>query len=75
MDYNDYIDNSDDDHFYDVEDDDELYDLAVAGCHTTMKYYMKYINKELCRDSEQTDYRWLIDCLTGNEAKCTKCSK
>ena len=65
MDYNDYIDNS----------DDELYDLVVARCHTTMTYYMKYINKELCRDSEQTDYRWLIDCLTGNEAKCTKCSK
>ena len=31
MDYNDYIDNSDDDHSYDVEDDDELYNLVVVG--------------------------------------------
>ena len=31
MDYNDYIDNSDDDHSYDVEDDDESYDLVVAN--------------------------------------------
>ena len=49
MDYNDYIDNSDEDHSYDVEGDDELYDLVVAGCHTTMTYYMKYINKEIGR--------------------------
>ena len=37
MDYNDYIDNSDECHSYDVEndehDDDELYDLAITGCH------------------------------------------
>ena len=31
MDYNDYIDNSVDDHSYDVEDDDESYDLVVAN--------------------------------------------
>ena len=34
MDYNDHIDNSDEDHSYDVEndeyDDEELYDLVVA---------------------------------------------
>ena len=53
MDYNDYIDNSDDDHSYDVEDDEELYDLVVVGHHTTMTYYMKYINKEPCRDFKQ----------------------
>ena len=41
MDYNDYIDNSDDDHFYDVEDDDELYDLVVARCHAAMTYYIE----------------------------------
>uniref|UniRef100_A0A7N2LF77 Transposase n=1 Tax=Quercus lobata TaxID=97700 RepID=A0A7N2LF77_QUELO len=39
MDYNDHIDNSDEDHSYDVEndeyDDEELYDLVVAGCHHT----------------------------------------
>ena len=53
MDYNDYIDNSDDDHSYDVEDDEELYDLVVVVRHTTMTYYMKYINKEPCRDFKQ----------------------
>ncbi|KAF3952489.1 hypothetical protein CMV_021957 [Castanea mollissima] len=40
MDYNDYIDNSDEDHSSDVEtdeyDDEELYDLAMAGCHVAM---------------------------------------
>ena len=38
MDYNDYIDNSYDDHSYDVEDDAELYDLVVAGCHVAVTY-------------------------------------
>ena len=31
---------------------------------------MKYIDKKTCRDFDQTGYKWLIDCLTGNEAKC-----
>ena len=70
MDYNDYIDNSNDDHSYNVEDDDELYDLVVVGCHITVTYYMKYIDKEHCKDSEQIGYRWLMDCLSSNEAKC-----
>ena len=71
MDYNDYIDNSNDDHSYNVEDDDELYDLLVVGCHIIVTtYYMKYIDKEHCRDSEQIGYRWLMDCLSSNEAKC-----
>jgi len=56
MDYNDHIDNSDEDHSYDVEndeyDDEELYDLAIAGCHVAVTYYMKYIDKQPCRDSE-----------------------
>ena len=33
-------------------------------------YYMKYIDKGPCRDSEQTSYRCLMDCLSNNEAKC-----
>ena len=49
MDNNDYIDNSDNDHSYNVEndedDDDKLYDLVVAGCHVVVTYYMKYIDK------------------------------
>ena len=72
--YNDHINNSDEDHSYDVEnneyDDEELYDLAIAGCHVAVTYYMKYIDKQPCRDSEQTGYMWLMDCLTGNETKC-----
>ena len=74
MDYNDHIDNSDEDHCYDVEndecDDEELYDLAVARCYVAMKYYMKYIDKQPCRVSEQIGYMWLMDCLTGNKTKC-----
>ena len=31
---------------------------------------MKYIDKQPCRESEQTGYMWLMDCLTGNETKC-----
>ena len=41
MDYNDYIDYSDDDHSYDVEDDDESYDLVIARCHVTVTYYIE----------------------------------
>ena len=74
MDYNDHIDNSNEDYSYDVEnneyDDEELYDLAVAGCHVAVTYYMKYIDKQPCRDSEQIGYMWLMDCLTSNETKC-----
>ena len=74
MDYNDYIDNSDECHSYDVEndehDDDELYDLAITGCHVAVTYDMKYIDKQPCRDSEQIGNMWLMDYLTGNETKC-----
>ena len=46
MDYNDHIDNSDEDHSYDVEndeyDDEELYDLVVAGCHVAVTLYEIY---------------------------------
>ena len=74
MDCNDYIYKSDDDHSYDVEndehEDEELYDLVVAGCHVAVTYYMKYIDKQPCRDFDQTGYMWLMDCLTGNEMKC-----
>ena len=30
---------------------------------------MKYIDKQPCIDSDQTSYKWLMNCLTGNEAK------
>ncbi|XP_030936119.1 uncharacterized protein LOC115961252 [Quercus lobata] len=69
MNYNDHIDNSDEDHSYDVEneeyDDEELYDLVAAGCHVAVTYYMKYIDKQPCKDSKQTGYMWLMDCLAG----------
>ena len=39
MDYNDYIDYSDDDHSYDVEDDDELYNLVVVGSDILYEIY------------------------------------
>ena len=53
-DYNDHIDNSDEDHSYDMEndeyDDEELYDIAIVVCHVAVTYCMKY--KQPCRDSE-----------------------
>ena len=79
MDYNDHIDNSDEDHSYDVEndeyDDEKLYDLVVAWYHVAVTYYMKYIDKQPCKDSEQTSYMWLMDCLMGNETKCLEWSR
>ena len=78
MDYNDYIDNSDDDHSYNVEDDDEWYDLVVARGHVTETYYMKYIDKQPCRDSDQTFYKWLMDCwlvMKRNVMKCLERSR
>ena len=54
MDYNDYTNNNDNDRSYDVEndehDDEELYDLVVVGCQVAVTYYMKYIDKQPCRD-------------------------
>ena len=31
---------------------------------------LKLIDKQPCRDFEQIGYKCLMDCLTGNEAKC-----
>ena len=70
MDYNDYIDNSYDDHSYDVEDDAELYDLVVAGCHVAVTYIWNTLTNNLVEIFYQTSYKWLIDCLTDNKAKC-----
>ena len=78
MDYNDYIDNIDDDHSYDVEDDDEWYDLVVARCHVVVTCYMKYIDKQPYRDSDQTFYKWLMDCwlvMKRNVMKCLEWSR
>jgi hypothetical protein len=35
-----------------------------------MAYAIKRIDKQPCRNSEETEYRWLIHTLTGNETKC-----
>jgi hypothetical protein len=47
MDYDDYVNNSDDDHSHDYDnvDDAELNELIVVGCQAAVKYYIKYIEK------------------------------
>ena len=58
MDYNDYIDNSDDDHSYDVEDDDEFYDLVVFGYHILGVIPMDY-NDYI--DNSDDDYSYDVE--------------
>ena len=72
MDYDDYVNNSDDDYSdeHDDGEDDEIYELVVAGCHAAVTYYTKYIDKQPCRNSEQTGSMWLLRCLTGNKSLC-----
>ena len=53
----------------DEYDDEKLYDLAIARCHVAVTYYMKYMDTQPCRDSGQTSYMWLMNCLAGNETK------
>ena len=65
MDYDDYVNNSDDDY-----SDDEIYELVIAGCHAAVTYYTKYIDKQPCRNFEQTGSMWLLRCLTGNKSLC-----
>ena len=33
-------------------------------------YVIKYINKQPCRNSKESEYRWLIHMMTGNEIIC-----
>jgi hypothetical protein len=52
MDYDDYVNNSDDDYSdeHDDDEDDEIYELFVVGCHAVVTYYIKYIDKQPCRN-------------------------
>ena len=68
MDYDDYMDYSNYDHFHD--NDDEFYHLVFAGCHAIVTYAIKYIDKQPCRNYKKTGYRWLIHMMTGNETIC-----
>jgi hypothetical protein len=49
MDYDDYMDYGNDDHYHD--NDDELYHLAFAGCHVVVMYVIKYIDNKPYRNS------------------------
>jgi hypothetical protein len=52
MDYDDYMDYSNDDHFHDNDgnddddSDDEFYHLVFAGCCAIVTYAIKYIDKQ-----------------------------
>jgi hypothetical protein len=38
------------------DDDDELYNLVYSGCHATMKYVIKHIDKQPCEKFEEIRY-------------------
>ena len=48
MDYDDYINISDDDHDNVDDNDDEINKLVIAGCQASVKYYINYIEKQPC---------------------------
>jgi hypothetical protein len=70
MNYDDYVNNSDDDHDHVDDNDDEINELVVSGCQVAVKYYINYIEKQSCRNSEETDYRWLIHCMNSKGKTC-----
>jgi hypothetical protein len=70
MDYDDYVNNNDDDHDNVDDNDDELNELVVAECQVAVKYYINYIEKQPCRNSEETGYSWLIHCMTSKGKTC-----
>jgi hypothetical protein len=76
MDYDDYMDYGNDDHFHDNDgnddddSDDEFYHLVFVGCRAVVTYAIKYIDKQPCRNSKETGYRWLIHMMNGNEIIC-----
>ncbi len=43
MDYDNYVNNSDDNHDNVDDNDDEINELVVAGCQAAVKYYINYI--------------------------------
>ena len=45
MDYDDYVNNSDDDHDNVDDNDNEINKLLVARCQAAVKYYINYIEK------------------------------
>jgi hypothetical protein len=44
--------------------------FVSGGCRAVVMYAIKHINKQPCRDSKETGYKWLIYTLTGNKTKC-----
>jgi hypothetical protein len=70
MDYDDYVNNSDDDHDNVDDNDDEINELVVAGCQAAVKYYINYIEIQPCRNFEETGYKWLIHCMTSKGKTC-----
>jgi hypothetical protein len=75
MDCDDHMNYGNDDHNYDKDDnddgnDDEFYQLVSAGCCVVELYAIKHIDKQPCRNSKETGFKWMIHTWSGNETKC-----
>ncbi|CAL2240641.1 unnamed protein product [Prunus armeniaca] len=64
--------NSDGDNTDSLSDDsdDEFYDLISVGCVMVVSEWLKYVDKEPCRTSSHTGYKWVIEVLNGHEVRC-----
>ena len=76
MDNDDFMDYGNDDHFHhndendDDDSDDEFYHHVFARCRAVVTYTIKYIDKQPCKNSKETGYKWLMHMMTGNETIC-----
>ncbi|KAM1040629.1 hypothetical protein ACFX15_029381 [Malus domestica] len=50
--------------------DDEFYQLVSASCVTAVSEWLKYVDKEPCRTSSYTGYRWVMEVLNGHPIRC-----
>ena len=49
-----------------IVDDIEFITLITTTAGIANEYYSKYVNKELCRSSYQTRYRFVLEILQDN---------
>ncbi|CAL8083459.1 unnamed protein product [Prunus armeniaca] len=57
-------------HSYTNDSDDEFYQLISVGCVVAISEWLKYVDKEPCRTSSHTGYKWVMDVLNGHKVRC-----
>lgn len=61
---------SDETHTSADESDDEFHELVALGCVVSVSQWLKYIDKEPCRTSAHTGYKWVMEVLNGHDKRC-----